>query len=163
LGRYEKDGYKWWIARVNYSQKLFDLIRIDHFRGFESFYAIPAEDKTAENGEWLKGPSMKLFDAIKKELGTVNLVAENLGFLTDNVKKMLQKSGYPGMNVLEFAFCANKDSNYLPHNYIPNSVSYIGTHDNDTALGGIKVLIKMIENLQKNICILHDERVLYGV
>jgi 4-alpha-glucanotransferase len=138
----KKDGYKWWVSRIKYSQKLFDLIRIDHFRGFESFYAIPAEDKTAENGEWLKGPSMKLFDTIKKELGSVNLVAENLGFLTDSVEKMLKKSGYPGMNVLEFAFYGSEDSNYLPHNYIPNSVSYIGTHDNDTAIGWYKSLDK---------------------
>lgn len=130
----EKKGFDWWISRVEYSVKLFDLTRIDHFRGFESFYAIPAEDKTAENGEWLKGPSMKLFNAIKKELGNVKLVAEDLGFLTDEVKQMLKEAGYPGMNVLEFAF-GGGDSNYLPHNYVRNSVTYIGTHDNDTAVG----------------------------
>lgn len=130
----EKNGFDWWISRVEYSAKLFDLTRIDHFRGFESFYAIPAEDKTAENGEWLKGPSMKLFNAIKKELGNVKLVAEDLGFLTDEVKQMLKEAGYPGMNVLEFAF-GGGDSNYLPHNYVRNSVTYIGTHDNDTAVG----------------------------
>ncbi len=131
----EKDGFVWWISRVEYSAKLFDLTRIDHFRGFESFYAIPAEDKTAENGEWLKGPSMKLFNAIKAELGDVKLVAEDLGFLTDEVKQMLKDAGYPGMNVLEFAFYGKQDSNYLPHNYVRNSVTYIGTHDNDTAMG----------------------------
>lgn len=130
----DKDGYKWWISRVKYSAKLFDLTRIDHFRGFESFYAIPAEDKTAENGEWLQGPSMKLFNAIKSELGDVKLVAEDLGFLTDEVKDMLKAAGYPGMNVLEFGF-GGDDSGYLPHNYVRNSVVYIGTHDNETALG----------------------------
>ena len=132
----EKDGYKWWISRVKYSAKLFDLTRIDHFRGFESFYAIPAEDDTAEHGTWLNGPSMKLFRAIKAELGDVELVAEDLGFLTDDVRKMLKESGYPGMNVLEFAFGEDKaDSSYLPHNYNKNSVVYIGTHDNQTAKG----------------------------
>lgn len=132
----EKDGYKWWISRVKYSSKLFDLTRIDHFRGFESYYAIPAEDETAENGEWLKGPSMKLFDAIRDKLGEVDLVAEDLGFLTDDVREMLKQSGFPGMNVLEFAFSPEREnSGYLPHNYVRNSVSYIGTHDNSTAMG----------------------------
>ena len=130
----DKNNYKWRIKRVQYSAKLFDLTRIDHFRGFESFYAIPAGDKTAEHGEWLQGPSMKLFSAIKAELGDVKLVAEDLGFLTDEVKAMLKAAGYPGMNVLEFGF-GGEDSSYLPHNYVKNSVVYIGTHDNETALG----------------------------
>ena len=130
----DKNNYKWWIKRVQYSAKLFDLTRIDHFRGFESFYAIPAGDKTAEHGEWLQGPSMKLFSAIKAYLGDVKLVAEDLGFLTDEVKAMLKAAGYPGMNVLEFGF-GGEDSSYLPHNYVKNSVVYIGTHDNETALG----------------------------
>ncbi len=136
----KEDGYRWWISRIEYSSRLFDLTRIDHFRGFESFYAIPAGDKTAENGEWLKGPSMNLFRAVKKELPDVKLVAEDLGFLTGSVRKMLKKTGYPGMNVLEFGFNGSKDSCYLPHNYIPNSVTYIGTHDNDTAIGWYKSL-----------------------
>ena len=130
----DKNNYKWWIKRVQYSAKLFDLTRIDHFRGFESFYAIPAGDKTAEHGEWLQGPSMKLFSAIKADLGDVKLVAEDLGFLTDEVKAMLKAAGYPGMNVLEFGF-GGEDSSYLPHNYVKTSVVYIGTHDNETALG----------------------------
>lgn len=130
----DKNNYKWWIKRVQYSAKLFDLTRIDHFRGFESFYAIPAGDKTAEHGEWLQGPSMKLFSAIKADLGDVKLVAEDLGFLTDEVNAMLKAAGYPGMNVLEFGF-GGEDSSYLPHNYVKNSVVYIGTHDNETALG----------------------------
>lgn len=137
----EDNGYKWWITRVRYSAKLFDLTRIDHFRGFESFYAIPAENETAEEGEWLKGPSMKLFNAIKAELGDVQLVAEDLGFLTDEVREMLRAAGYPGMNVLEFAF-GGDDSGYLPHNHGKNSVVYIGTHDNETALGWYKGLDK---------------------
>ncbi len=138
----EQDNFAWWVNRVEYSARLFDLIRIDHFRGFESFYAIPAEDETAEYGEWVKGPGIKLFNVIKKELGEVDFVAENLGFLTDDVKNMLNESGYPGMNVLEFAFSNFSDSDYLPHNYIPNSVTYIGTHDNDTAMGWYNSLNK---------------------
>lgn len=130
----ELTGYKWWISRVKYSGRLFDLTRIDHFRGFESFYAIPYGNETAEIGEWLPGPSVKLFRAIKAELGNTNLVAEDLGFLTDDVRKMLKACGYPGMYVLEFAF-GGEDSNYLPHNYNRNGVVYIGTHDNDTAMG----------------------------
>lgn len=133
----EKTGYKWWISRVKYSSRLFDLTRIDHFRGFESFYAIPYGNETAEIGEWLPGPSVKLFKAIKNALGDVKLVAEDLGFLTEDVRKMLKACGYPGMNVLEFAF-GGENSNYLPHNYVRNSVVYIGTHDNDTAMGWYK-------------------------
>lgn len=133
--RMDKSGYQWWISRVDYSSRLFDLTRIDHFRGFESYYAIPASDETAENGEWEKGPGMKLFDEIRTELGEVNLVAEDLGFLTPEVHEMLEKSGFPGMNVLEFAFYGRENSQYLPHNHKRNSVTYIGTHDNDTAVG----------------------------
>ncbi|MCL2055383.1 MAG: 4-alpha-glucanotransferase [Oscillospiraceae bacterium] len=136
-----KDGYEWWVERVRYSETLFDLTRIDHFRGFESFYAIPAGNPTAEYGEWLKGPSMALFKAIKEKLGDVKLVAEDLGFLTPDVTAMLKEAGYPGMNVLEFAF-GGDNSGYLPHNYVKNSVTYIGTHDNDTALGWYRSLDK---------------------
>jgi 4-alpha-glucanotransferase len=145
----EQLDYSWWISRVEYSSTLFDLTRIDHFRGFESFYAIPAEDKTAENGEWLKGPGMKLFKAIKAELGEVKLVAEDLGFLTDDVRQMLKEAGYPGMNVLEFAFYGGEDSSYLPHNYVRNSVTYIGTHDNDTAMGWYNSLGKADKKFAK--------------
>ena len=133
-GYMEKDGYSWWVSRVRYSAELFDLTRIDHFRGFESFYAIPAEDETAEHGKWLKGPGMKLFKAIRSQLGDVPLVAEDLGFLTEDVVQLLSEAGYPGMKVLEFGF-GGDDSGYLPHNYDKNSVVYIGTHDNETALG----------------------------
>lgn len=136
----EKNGYEWWINRISYTCKLFNMVRIDHFRGFESFYAIHSDSKTAENGVWLKGPGMKLFDAVRNKLGKVELIAENLGFLTDEVNDMLKASGFPGMNVLEFAFDADNESDYMPHRYIEHSVSYIGTHDNDTALGWYKSL-----------------------
>ncbi|MBQ5331559.1 MAG: 4-alpha-glucanotransferase [Oscillospiraceae bacterium] len=130
----EKHDFSWWVERVRCASALFDITRIDHFRGFEGFYAIPAENDTAEEGEWLKGPGIKLFETIKQELGDVALVAEDLGFLTEDVHILLEKAGYPGMKVLEFAF-GGDDSSYLPHNHPKNSAVYIGTHDNDTLLG----------------------------
>lgn len=159
----EKTGYKWWISRVKYSGQLFDLTRIDHFRGFESFYAIPYGNETAETGEWLPGPSTKLFKAIKSELGSVSLVAEDLGFLTEDVRKMLKESGFPGMNVLEFAF-GGENSNYLPHNYVRNSVVYIGTHDNDTAVGWYKSCEREIRrNAKKYMALTKKEGVNWGM
>lgn len=161
--RMEKSNYSWWVSRVEYSGKLFDLTRIDHFRGFESFYAIPYGSKTAERGEWLKGPSMKLFEAIRNELGDVKLVAEDLGFLTENVKEMLKASGFPGMNVLEFAF-DGENSNYLPHNYVRNSVVYIGTHDNDTAKGWYENVDKKTRrNAKKYMALTPKEGVNWGM
>jgi 4-alpha-glucanotransferase len=130
-----KTDYAWWIRRMEAAGKLFDVVRIDHFRGFESFYAIPADAETAEIGTWKPGPGSMMFDIIKeKAVGCPKFIAENLGFLTPEVDEMLSKTGFPGMNVLEFAFDGS-DSGYLPHNFKNNSVSYIGTHDNDTALG----------------------------
>lgn len=146
----EKEGYAWWIERIRYSAELYDLVRIDHFRGFESFYAIHADEKTAENGMWLKGPGMKLFDAVRDKLGKVNIIAEDLGFLTDEVRQLLKSSGFPGMNVLEFAFDNNKESGYMPHNFLEKSVSYIGTHDNDTAIGWYKNLDAYTRNFVKD-------------
>lgn len=159
----EETGYGWWITRVEYSCRLFDLTRIDHFRGFESFYAIPYGNETAEIGEWLPGPSTKLFKAIRDELGDVNLVAEDLGFLTEDVRKMLKESGFPGMNVLEFAF-GGEDSNYLPHNYVRNSVVYIGTHDNDTAIGWYNSCDKATrKNAKKYMALTKKEGVNWGM
>ncbi len=129
-------GYNWWIDRIKWALELYDTVRIDHFRGFEGYYAIPYGDETAEHGEWRKGPGMELFDAVKRELGdNLPIIAEDLGFLTDDVHKLLRDSGFPGMKVLEFAFDPREPSNYLPHTYSYNSVVYIGTHDNDTILG----------------------------
>ncbi|MGM9978645.1 MAG: 4-alpha-glucanotransferase [Clostridium sp.] len=130
----KKNNYKWWISRIKESLKLYDIIRIDHFRGFESYWQIPYGEPTAVNGKWVKGPGMSLFNAIKKELGEINVIAEDLGFLTDEVKEFLAETGYPGMKILEFAF-GGGDSEYLPHNYIKNCIAYTGTHDNDTFLG----------------------------
>ncbi len=145
----EKDNYKWWIERVRYSSQLFDLTRIDHFRGFDSFYSIPAGNTDAVIGEWLKGPGMKLFNAIKEELGDVALVAEDLGFLTKSVKKLLADANYPGMNILEFAF-GGDNSAYMPHNHKKNSVVYIGTHDNSTVIGWYKALEDSQKDYIKN-------------
>lgn len=131
----EERGFDWWIKRIRGNIKLYDVIRIDHFRGFESYWSIPYEDKTAENGEWIKGPGMKLFNAIKKELGDVNFIAEDLGFLTEDTIKLVKDSGYPGMKVLQFAFDVREESDYLPHNYDENCVVYTGTHDNTTVNG----------------------------
>lgn len=134
----EKDGFKWWIKRVEESFKLYDVVRIDHFRGLESYWKVPYGDKTAENGKWVKGPGMKLFKAIKEALGEVNIIAEDLGFLTDEVREFLKETGFPGMKVLQFAFDAREESNYLPHTYDNNCVVYTGTHDNDTFKGWLE-------------------------
>ncbi len=131
----ERTGYSWWIKRIKMSFKLYDKVRIDHFRGFESYYAIPFGREDAKEGVWEKGPGMKLFNAIKSSLGDVDIIAEDLGFLTDEVHKLLKDSGYPGMRVLEFGFCPNEDNIYLPHNITENTVAYTGTHDNDTFIG----------------------------
>lgn len=126
----KKDGYSWWRARMKFALGLFDIVRIDHFRGFDAFWSIPYGSKTAASGKWVKGPGNDLFAALKKELGEMPIIAEDLGFMTDSVKKLLKKTGYPGMKVLEFAFDPNGNSDYLLHNIEKNSVSYIGTHDN---------------------------------
>ncbi len=132
----KKDGYRWWKSRLAFALKIYDVVRIDHFRAFESYYAIPATDKNAINGKWVKGPDIGFFKEIKNELGEeLPIIAEDLGFLTPAVHTLLKKSGFPGMKVLQFAFDSREESNYLPHNYINNCVVYTGTHDNDTVMG----------------------------
>lgn len=132
----EEDNYKWWILRVRESFKLYDVLRIDHFRGFESYWEIPYGDPTAEFGKWVKGPGYKLFKAIKDELGELDIIAEDLGFMTQEVIDLINQTGYPNMKILQFAF-GGGDSEYLPHNYNQNSVVYTGTHDNETIKGWI--------------------------
>lgn len=127
-------GFAWWIQRLKYCFKLYDVVRVDHFRGFDEYYAIPYGNETAEFGAWQKGPGIDLFHAVKNALGDVNIIAEDLGYLTDSVLKLLQDTGYPGMKVLQFAFDSREESDYLPHNYNKNCVVYTGTHDNDTIL-----------------------------
>lgn len=136
----EKDNYQWWIDRISSANSLYDVIRIDHFRGFEAYYSIPSTDETAENGKWKKGPGYKLFKQIKQVLPNVRIIAEDLGFLTENVHKLLKKCEFPGMKILEFAFDLNGDSMYLPHNYNNNCVVYTGTHDNLPIRGWYKEL-----------------------
>ena len=139
---HKKTGYAWWIKRMKHCYKLYDVVRVDHFRGFEAYYSVPAQDKTAERGVWKKGPGLDLFKAIEAELGKKEIIAEDLGFLTPEVLKMLEESGYPGMKVLQFAFYENSDSAYLLQNHVKNSVVYTGTHDNQTSLGWYQKLEK---------------------
>lgn len=127
-----RTGYTWWIERIRHAGTLFDLTRIDHFRGFASFYAVPAGDKTAVNGQWLPGPGKAFVRALRRALPHANIIAEDLGFLTEDVFELLRYSGYPGMKILQFAFDSREESDYLPHNYQPHSVVYTGTHDNTT-------------------------------
>ena len=134
--------YEWWIKRIKNCYKLYDVVRIDHFRGFDEYYNIPYGDSTAEFGKWEKGPGIELFKAIKKELGEIDIIAEDLGFLTESVLELVKETGYPGMKVLEFAFDSREESDYLPHNYTNNCVVYTGTHDNNTLKGWFNELTK---------------------
>ncbi len=138
----KKDDYTWWTNRVKHLAEMFDIVRIDHFRGFESYYAIPAKDDTAKNGEWRKGPGIELFRALERKLGKLDIIVEDLGYLTQDVKDMLKASGYPGMKLMQFAFDSREDGDYLPHNYTSHSVVYTGTHDNDTILGWMETAPK---------------------
>ena len=124
------DGYGWWIRRVDGAAKLYDMLRIDHFRGFESYWAVPYGDTTAKNGHWVKGPGMDLVQVLLNWFPQMQFIAEDLGFLTPEVRELLADSGLPGMKVLEFAFDSREPSNYLPHLYTPHCVCYTGTHDN---------------------------------
>ena len=134
--RMKKDGYAWWLKRIAWQFQICDTLRIDHFRGFDSYYAIPYGDKTARNGTWKPGPGIDFFKTVNKALGKKDIIAEDLGFLTPSVHKLLKDSGYPGMKVLEFAFDSrDTGSDYLPHCYSPHCVVYAGTHDNDTIQG----------------------------
>lgn len=130
--------YSFWINRISHCLELYDILRIDHFRGFESYYAIPAGDETARFGRWRKGPDMELFETLNKQLGKLPIVAEDLGFLTDDVKRLLKSSGFPGMKVLQFAFDSREENDYLPYNYDKNCIVYTGTHDNDTLMGWLE-------------------------
>lgn len=134
--KHEADGFSWWIERIGSTLRLVDFLRIDHFRGFESYWAIPYGSPNAINGKWLKGPDKKLFLALKKGLGDyLPIIAEDLGIITEEVEALRDAFGFPGMKVLQFAFEDLKDNDFLPHNYTANSICYTGTHDNDTSLG----------------------------
>lgn len=124
------DGYGWWIRRIDGAAKLFDVIRFDHFRGLESYWAVPFGETTAKNGKWRKGPGMELISTLNGWFPNISFIAEDLGFLTPEVAQLLKDSGWPGMKVLQFAFDSGESSNYLPHTYNRNCVCYTGTHDN---------------------------------
>lgn len=131
----KQTNYKWWFNRIKAADALFDITRIDHFRAFDSYYAIPYPAENAINGEWKEGPGIEFFNLMRKKIGDIEIVAEDLGLMTPGVKKLLADSGYPGMKVLEFAFDSGEANDYLPHHYTENSVVYTGTHDNDTLMG----------------------------
>lgn len=134
--RVAKTGYAWWIERLRATFQTVDLVRLDHFRGFEAYWQVPATEKTAINGEWIKGPGSKLFKAVEKALGELPIVAENLGVITPPVEALREQFGYPGMSVLQFAFGTDPQaSTFRPHSYPREVVAYTGTHDNDTTVG----------------------------
>lgn len=136
------DGYGWWVERIRKASALYDVVRIDHFRGLDRYYAIPADAETAETGEWVDGPKEKLFWAVREKLGDIPMIAEDLGFMDEGVEKLRLSAGFPGMKIALFAFDGDPDNDYLPHNMSENCVAYTGTHDNATALG---LLEKMTE------------------
>ena len=131
----EKDGYAWWLERFKQMFEMYDAIRVDHFRGFDAYWEVKADEKTAIKGRWVKGPGSKLFDTIKDKLGELPIIAEDLGVITKEVVALREKYNFPGMKILQFAFTDNSGNNFLPHNYSQNCVTYTGTHDNDTTLG----------------------------
>lgn len=130
-------GYAWWIQRIQYLCHMYDVLRIDHFRAFAGYYAIPYGETTAKNGNWKVGPGMKLFAAVEQAIGKQAIIAEDLGHITEDVRQLLKETGFPGMKVMQFAFDQRDESGaeYLPHNYEEHCVAYTGTHDNDTILG----------------------------
>lgn len=134
------DDYSWWIARIRSDLALYDMVRIDHFRGFEAFWEIPANEKTAVNGRWVKGPGAAFFDRVQHICGNLPIIAEDLGVITTDVEILRDRYAFPGMKILQFAFGGSADNGYLPHNHIPGCVVYTGTHDNDTTSGWFDAL-----------------------
>lgn len=131
----KKDGYKWWISRLSTALKTYDVVRIDHFRAFASYWEVPADSETAKTGEWKNGPKMDLFNKVFETFPDAPIIAEDLGCFGEDVVKLLEDTGFPGMKVVQFGFDPNSDSSHMPHNAVPNSINYIGTHDNNTILG----------------------------
>lgn len=129
---HKQTGYDWWTKRMAHCHELYDVVRIDHFRGFDAYYSIPYGDKTAERGHWEQGPGMDLFHALEIKLGHQEVIAEDLGYITKSVEKLVADSGYPNMKILQFAFDPREPADYLPHTYDKNCVVYTGTHDNET-------------------------------
>lgn len=146
---HQKDGFSWWLWRIEHTLDMADVIRIDHFRAFQDYWEILGTDKTALNGRWVPGPRMALFEAIKKRFGDIPIIAEDLGIIGDDVRELLLESGYPGMNVLIFGLNPYDDSTHKPHNYKINSVAYTSTHDSETFCHAMKNLSDMERVLMK--------------
>ena len=150
---HKNTGYDWWVSRLAYCFHLYDVVRIDHFRGFDEYFSIPYGAESAKTGHWEKGPGIELFHCIEQRLGWHEVIAEDLGYVTDSVRRLVQESGFSGMKVLEFAF-DSRDSgsanDYLPHNYIENCVAYTGTHDNETIVGWFDSITKEEQELARN-------------
>ncbi len=160
----KKQDYDWWIRRVQGLSKRYDIVRIDHFRAFDSFYAIPGKAKTAKNGKWMKGPGIELFHVLEKKLGKLNIIVEDLGYLTPSVMQLVKDSGFPGMKVLQFAFDTREDGDYLPHNYPAYCVVYTGTHDNDTINGWMKSAPKeSVKNAKEYLNLTKEEGYHWGM
>lgn len=160
----EKENYQWWVKRIAHSFNLFDTLRIDHFRGFESYWEVDYGAENAVNGKWIKGPGVQLFNKIKEELGDLDIIVEDLGFNTAEVTKMVEESGFPNMKVLQFAFNPYEESEHAPHGYDKNCVVYTSTHDNQTIMGWFDSLPKDIfEYTVKYFKLNYDEGLNWGV
>ncbi len=155
--RHRETGYAWWIARMKQCFELYDMVRIDHFRGFDEYYAIPGDAKHARGGEWRPGPGIELFRVLRERLGEKAIIAEDLGYLTPSVHALLRETGYPGMKVLQFAFDDAGNNDYLPHNYPENCVVYTGTHDNDTTRGWFEAQNDWVRNNVRDYCGSRDD------
>ncbi|MDR0198066.1 MAG: 4-alpha-glucanotransferase [Oscillospiraceae bacterium] len=146
----KKAKYLWWTERFKKSSKLYDMVRVDHFRAFDTYYAVPYGEKTAINGKWEQGPGTALFDEVKKVIGDYPIIAEDLGEIFESVRELLRQTGFPGMKILQFGFNPeNKDSEHLPHNYKKNLVVYTGTHDNSTMAGWFQAADRNSRNMAK--------------
>lgn len=160
----ENDQYSWWVKRIDHSFKTYDVLRIDHFRGFESYWEVKHGSENAVNGRWVKGPGNKLFDKIKEELGELDIIVEDLGFNTPEVTKMVEESGFPNMKVLQFAFNPNHESEHAPHGFDKNCVVYTSTHDNQTILGWFETLPRDIfEYTVRYLKLNYDEGLNWGL
>ena len=161
--RMKRDGYSWWLHRLAHAGKLYDVVRLDHFRAFEAYWSVPYGDTNARGGRWVKGPDMDFIRAVKNGLPKLPIIAEDLGFLTQEVLDLRDASGFPGMKVLQFAFDSMDDSQYLPHNYIPNTVCYTGTHDNMTTAQWLESLPEEVRVYASDYMGLQGESDVWGV
>ena len=154
---HKKTHYDWWMRRIKGQLNMVDYIRVDHFRGFDEYFSIPYGDKDARGGHWEKGPGIDLFRKIEQALGWKQVIAEDLGYMTDSVRHLVYESGFPGMKVIQFAFDSREGSDYLPHNYEKHCVVYTGTHDNDTLMGWMKTAPKASVKFAKEYLNLTEE------